>query len=96
MTAVHIRTDGMYCDACPYRIESRIEHLSGVKAARAYRAMHLTSVLYDPDLIDADTIRNQIADAGFQAHVVAGGADPLAVQQRTNAETIAHMGETRR
>jgi copper chaperone CopZ len=72
VTAVHIRTDGMHCDACPHRIETRIEHLSGVKAARAYRAMHLTSVLYDPDLIDADTIRDEIADAGFEARVVAG------------------------
>lgn len=72
MTAVHIRTDGMYCDACPHRIEARIEHLSGVKAARAYRTMNLTSVLYDPDLIDADTICSEVADAGFEAHVVAG------------------------
>lgn len=96
MTAVHIRTDGMYCDACPHRIECRLEQLPGVKAARAYRAMHLTSVLYDSDLIDADTIRDQIADAGFEAHVVAGGPDPLVVQQRLNAETIARVGETRR
>ena len=74
MTAVHIRTDGMYCDACPYRIECRLEQLPGVKAARAYRTMRLTSVLYDPELIDAETIRDQIADAGFTASVIAGGA----------------------
>lgn len=73
MTAVHIRTDGMFCDACPHRIESRIERLSGVKAARAYRSLRLTSVLYDPGLIDVDTIREQIARVGFDARVVAGG-----------------------
>lgn len=70
MNAVHIRTDGMYCDACPSRIEARVERLPGVKAARSYRTMHLTSVLYDPDLVDADTIRDQIADVGFDAYVV--------------------------
>lgn len=70
MNAVHIRTEGMFCDACPPRIEAEIEHLPGVKAARAYRTMHLTSVLFDPDLIDSDTIRNRIARAGFDAHVL--------------------------
>ena len=73
MNAVHIKTDGMYCDACPPRIEAELEHLPGVKAARAYRSMHLTSVLFDPDLIDADTIRDRIAGAGFDADVLAGG-----------------------
>lgn len=73
MNAVHIKTEGMHCDACPPRIEAELDHLPGVKAARAYRSMHLTSVLFDPDLIDADTIRDRIASAGFDAHVLAGG-----------------------
>ncbi len=70
MNAVHIRTEGMFCDACPPRIEAEIEHLPGVKAARAYRTMHLTSVLFDPDLVDSDTIRYQIERVGFNARVL--------------------------
>jgi copper chaperone CopZ len=73
MNAVHTRTDGMHCDACPPRIEADIEHVPGVKAARAYRSMHLTSVLYDPELVDAETIRDHIMSAGFDARVLAGG-----------------------
>jgi copper chaperone CopZ len=73
MNAVHIRTDGMHCDACPPLIESEIEHLPGVKAARTYRSMHLTSVLYDPELIDITTISDRITRAGFEAHVLTGG-----------------------
>ncbi|MBI5232627.1 MAG: heavy-metal-associated domain-containing protein [Coriobacteriales bacterium] len=72
MKIVHIKTDGMHCDECPLRIETEIEHLRGVKAARTYRSMHLTSVLYDADLVDANTIRDRVANAGFEAHVVAG------------------------
>lgn len=72
MTTVHIRTDGMHCEACPPRIEADIEHLPGVKAACAYRGFHLTSVLYDPDLVDADTIRDHIESAGFKARVLSG------------------------
>ncbi|MDO8987550.1 MAG: heavy metal-associated domain-containing protein [Coriobacteriia bacterium] len=70
MNAVHIRTEGMFCDACPPRIEAEIEHLPGVRAARAYRTMHLTSVLFDPDLVDTDTIRDLIERAGFDARVL--------------------------
>lgn len=73
MHAVHIKTDGMHCDACPPLIESVLGHLQGVKDARAYRSMHLTSVLYDPDVVDVKTIRTQIASAGFVARVLTGG-----------------------
>jgi copper chaperone CopZ len=73
MHAVQIRTDGMHCDACPPLIESELGQLEGVKDARAYRSMHLTSVLYDPDVVDVRAIRMQIASAGFTAHVLTGG-----------------------
>jgi cation transport ATPase len=88
MTAVHIRTDGMYCNACPHRIESRIEHLSGVKAARSYRALRLTSVLYDPDLIDADTVRTEITSAGFGATSSPQGRTPLWRSRRLAAPHV--------
>lgn len=73
MNAVHIRTEGMHCDECPPRIESELGHLPGVKDAHAYRSMRLTSVLFDPDLVDVKAIRDQIANAGFPARVLAGG-----------------------
>jgi cation transport ATPase len=73
MNAVHIQTDGMRCAACPPLIESTLRQLEGVKDARAYRSMQLTSVLYDPDVVDIRTIRTQIASAGFTSHVLTGG-----------------------
>jgi copper chaperone CopZ len=73
MNAVHIQTDGMHCAACPPLIESELGQLEGVKDARAYRSMQLTSVLYDPDVVDIRTIRTQIASAGFTSHVLTGG-----------------------
>lgn len=65
-----IQTDGMHCDACPPRIESELIHLSGVKGARAFRSMHLTSVLFDAEIVDEQTIQRRITDAGFQAHLL--------------------------
>jgi len=70
VNAVHIKTEGMHCPECPPRIESEVEHLPGVHAARAYRSMHLTSVLFDPEIVDPETIREAIASAGFEAHVI--------------------------
>jgi copper chaperone CopZ len=70
MTATHIRTEGMHCSQCPPLIEAEVEHLPGVHAARAYRALNLTSVLFDPDVVDAETIQETIASAGFEAHVI--------------------------
>lgn len=73
MLAVHIHTDGMYCEQCPPRIEAELQHLPGVKDAHSYRSMRLTSVLFDPELIDVGTIRDRIVHAGFKAQVIAGG-----------------------
>lgn len=73
MNLALIQTDGMHCDACPPRIESELIHLAGVKDARAFRTMHLTSVLFDSDIVDAKTIRRRIADAGFEAHLLGEG-----------------------
>ena len=73
MDAVHIKTYGMYCDACPYRIQAELEQLPGVKAARAYRTMRMTSVLFDPDLIDPKAICQRIESAGFHADVLSAG-----------------------
>lgn len=73
MSAVHIRTDGMHCVECPPRIETVLGHLPGVKDVHAYRTMHLTSVLFDPDRTDVSTIRDRIASVGFGAHVISGG-----------------------
>jgi copper chaperone CopZ len=73
MNLALIQTDGMHCDACPPRIESELSHLTGVKDARAFRSMHLTSVLFDADIVDVKTIRDRIAGAGFETHVLGEG-----------------------
>jgi copper chaperone CopZ len=74
MNAVHIVTTGMHCDACPPLIEAEVERIPGVKAARAYRGLEITSVLFDPEKTDAESIRERIAGAGFGAQVIVGGS----------------------
>ena len=62
--------DWCHSPECPPLIEAEVEHLPGVQAARAYRSMHLTSVLFDPDVVDPETIRDTIVSAGFDAYVI--------------------------
>jgi copper chaperone CopZ len=70
VNAIHIKTEGMHCSQCPPFIEAEVEHLAGVQSARAYRSMNLTSVLFDPEVVDPETIRDTIVSAGFDAHVI--------------------------
>jgi len=73
MNLALIQTDGMHCDACPPRIETELIHINGVKGVRTFRSMHLTSVLFDADIVDANTICGRIEHAGFEAHVLGAG-----------------------
>jgi len=70
MDAVHIRTGGFYCGACPKVVEKAVGSLPGVRDVVAVRSLGLTSILYDPEEVDRDTLCERIRRAGF-------GADPL-------------------
>lgn len=69
MEAIHIKTSGFYCKACPKVVEKALGMQDGVIDVVSVKSMELTSVLYDPEKIDADTLCKRIRDAGF-------GADP--------------------
>lgn len=65
MRAAQFRVEGMHCPTCPVLIEDAIKQVAGVKDARAYRQLHLASVLYDEGFVDTETIRRRIQDSGF-------------------------------
>ena len=73
MEAVHIKTVGFYCGACPKVVEKAVGSLDGVADVIAVRSLGLTSVLYDPDVVDRATLCERIRKAGFGAMVIQGG-----------------------
>lgn len=73
MTAVHFRTAGMHCPACPPRIERELLELPGVTRVVALRDLGITSVAYDEGTIDIHEISARISAAGFHATVLARG-----------------------
>lgn len=68
--AVHIRTAGFYCGACPKVVEKAVGSLDGVLDVISVRSMGLTSVLYDTDRIDRDSLCERIRRSGFSADVL--------------------------
>lgn len=85
MNAVHFRTEGMHCDACPPVIETALASIPGVKAARAYPALRLTSVLFDPRMTDTATIERRINRIGFPATVIGGGESEVSIRSGNGA-----------
>lgn len=80
MEAVHIKTVGFYCGACPKVVEKAVGSLDGVADVIAVRSMGLTSVLYDPDVVNRATLCERIRKAGFAAQVYCPG-DGLTPEQ---------------
>lgn len=68
--ALHVKTAGFYCGACPKVVEKAVSSLAGVLDVVAVRSMGLTSILYDTDLTDRDSICERIRKSGFQAKVL--------------------------
>jgi copper chaperone CopZ len=74
--AVHIRTEGFYCGACPKVVENALGGMEGVSDVVSVRSLGLTSVLYDPQLISRENLCERIRQVGFNANPVASnGAD---------------------
>jgi copper chaperone CopZ len=71
--AVHIRTAGFYCGACPKVVEKAIAATEGVIDVVAVRSMGLTSVLYDTEMTDRETLCARIRMSGFPAEVLGSG-----------------------
>lgn len=76
-SAVHIRTTGFYCKACPKVVENALRHERGVFDVVAVHSMALTSVMYDPEMADAESLCARIRAAGFGAEIYCPqGDDP--------------------
>jgi len=69
MDAVHIKTSGFYCKACPKVVEKALSAVTGVEDVVSVRSMGLTSVLFDSDVVDAALLCSRIRAAGFGAEI---------------------------
>nr|XP_017227117.1 PREDICTED: probable copper-transporting ATPase HMA5 [Daucus carota subsp. sativus] len=61
---------GMTCSACAASIEKAVKRLPGIKDAAVDVLNNRAQVLFYPSLVDDETIREAIEDAGFNARLM--------------------------
>ncbi|MDR3213228.1 MAG: heavy-metal-associated domain-containing protein [Azoarcus sp.] len=67
MSEVTIKVEGMTCAGCVRNVTKVLKALSGVNGAHVSLERESATVEYDPDLVDAVTMRQAVEDAGFDA-----------------------------
>jgi copper-exporting ATPase len=77
---------GMSCASCAANIESAVSSLPEVSAASVNLATEVLSVTYQPGAINEEIICQTVAEAGYQAQVLAdqAGASQAQIQQEAD------------
>lgn len=73
--AVHIKTTGFYCKACPKVVEKALGFIDGVERVVSVHSLGLTSVMYHPERISREALCERIKRAGFGAEIYCPEAD---------------------
>jgi Cu2+-exporting ATPase len=62
-----LRIGGMHCAACANLVEAALMREPGVVEARVSAAAHCASVRWNPDITDAEALRDAVRAAGYEA-----------------------------
>lgn len=80
---------GMSCASCAANIESAVSSLPEVSAASVNLATEVLSVTYQPGAINEEIICQTVAEAGYQAQVLADQAGASQAQIQQEADQVA-------
>jgi len=67
---VSLNTMGMHCRSCVMLIEMSVAELEGVHDVEVDLEKSFTTVDFDPDVIDVDSIIAEIEKVGYRAELV--------------------------
>ena len=70
MKEVSLKIKGMHCTGCSTRLEKVLNNQDGVDEASVSFENENAKVKYDDSIIDLDTLKETIEDAGFESEVV--------------------------
>ncbi|XP_071710892.1 copper-transporting ATPase RAN1-like isoform X2 [Rutidosis leptorrhynchoides] len=70
VTRIQVRVTGMTCAACSNSVEGALLSLNGVVSASVALLQNKADVVFYPNLIKDDDIKNAIEDAGFEAEIL--------------------------
>ncbi|KAL2348044.1 hypothetical protein Fmac_002044 [Flemingia macrophylla] len=71
---------GMTCAACAGSVEKAIKRLPGIREALVDVLNHKTQVLYYPQFVQVERIREAIEDAGFEAKAIEEDSNNISAQ----------------
>ncbi|KAJ9557487.1 hypothetical protein OSB04_012101 [Centaurea solstitialis] len=80
-TRIQVRVTGMTCAACSNSVEGALMSLDGVVSASVALLQNKADVVFNPNLIKEDDIKNAIEDAGFEAEIL---------QEQVTARAASH------
>jgi copper chaperone CopZ len=63
---LQLTVNGMTCGGCETAVKRTLQQLDGVDDVKASHSDNLVGVTFDPDKVDAATIRNRIAGLGYE------------------------------
>lgn len=67
---IQVRVVGMTCAACSNSVEGALRGVDGVFTASVALLQNRADVVFDPNLVKEEDIKNAIEDAGFEAEVL--------------------------
>ncbi|CAH1427752.1 unnamed protein product [Lactuca virosa] len=70
MKRIQVKVTGMTCAACSNSVEGALMSLNGVVSASVALLQHRADVVFDPNLVKEDDVKNAIEDAGFEAEIL--------------------------
>ncbi|XP_010260635.1 PREDICTED: copper-transporting ATPase RAN1 [Nelumbo nucifera] len=70
MKRIQVRVTGMTCAACSNSVESALTGIHGVVRASVALLQNKADVVFDPNFVKDEDIKNAIEDAGFEAEIL--------------------------
>ncbi|KAF3952316.1 hypothetical protein ACB098_07G042400 [Castanea mollissima] len=70
MRTIQVRVTGMTCAACSNSVESALNSVNGVLRASVALLQNRADVVFDPNLVKDEDVKNAIEDAGFEAEIL--------------------------
>lgn len=67
---IKFKVNGMHCTSCSTNIDLALEDVKGVKNSNTSYASAFTSVTYDENETDFETIKNAVEELGYQVVLV--------------------------
>ncbi|TYJ03783.1 hypothetical protein E1A91_A12G050800v1 [Gossypium mustelinum] len=70
MRRIQVTVTGMTCAACSNSVEAALKSINGVLRASVALLQNRADVVFDPNLVKDEDIKNAIEDAGFEAEIL--------------------------